>query len=291
MGWTNSHLHHFRVGEQLFGDPDLMQENFEEMGYEDSTSAKLSDILPRSGRQFALEYEYDFGDGWRYEVLLEGCLRAERGKRYPVCLEGARTCPPEDVGGTWGYEVFLEAMADRRDDSPATSSMCGRFHTMSEDVWKTPQNTARRCSRSQALQSCWRWCNVMAVSRIGVPNGGGLGLSTRWGSQVQSCSPHSIYHFDERSFNCSHPKWNGVARECRETAATVFATWELLQRPSLPIDKPVVVWTVAKGLLPSEHRGRPGIDDPGRPDADSGQQSDRQDPPGGHPQAGCPPRR
>jgi hypothetical protein len=88
MGWTNSHLHHFRVGERLYGDPDLMQENFEEMGYEDSTTTKLSDILPRSGRRFRFGYEYDFGDGWRHEVLFEGCLRAERAKRYPVCVGG-----------------------------------------------------------------------------------------------------------------------------------------------------------------------------------------------------------
>ncbi|HEY7326989.1 MAG TPA: plasmid pRiA4b ORF-3 family protein [Gemmataceae bacterium] len=112
MGWTNSHLHHFRVGERLYGDPLLMQENFEDMEYEDSTATKLSAVLPKSGRRFAFEYEYDFGDGWRHEVLFEGCLRAERGKRYPLCVEGERACPPEDVGGTWGYEEFLEAMAD-----------------------------------------------------------------------------------------------------------------------------------------------------------------------------------
>jgi hypothetical protein len=112
MGWTNSHLHHFRVGERLYGDPLLMQENIEEMEYEDSTTTKLSDILPKSGGRFRFEYEYDFGDGWRHEVRFEGCLRAERGKRYPVCVEGARACPPEDVGGTWGYEELLEAITD-----------------------------------------------------------------------------------------------------------------------------------------------------------------------------------
>jgi hypothetical protein len=112
MGWTNSHLHHFKIGEQLYGDPMLMQENFEEMEYEDSTSTKMSDILPKSGKRFRLEYEYDFGDGWRHEVLFEGCVQAERGKRYPVCIEGARACPPEDVGGTWGYQEFLEAITD-----------------------------------------------------------------------------------------------------------------------------------------------------------------------------------
>jgi hypothetical protein len=88
MGWTNSHLHHFRVGRQLYGDPDLVQENFEDMEYEDSTSTTISDILPRSGRRFRFGYEYDFGDGWRYEVLFEGCLRAERGQRYPVWRGG-----------------------------------------------------------------------------------------------------------------------------------------------------------------------------------------------------------
>jgi hypothetical protein len=110
MGWTNSHLHHFRIGQQLYGDPLLMQENFEDMGYKDSTTTKISDILPKSDRRFRFEYEYDFGDGWRHEVLFEGCLRAEMGKHYPLCLEGERACPPEDVGGVWGYEEFVEAI-------------------------------------------------------------------------------------------------------------------------------------------------------------------------------------
>ncbi len=112
MGWTNSHLHHFRIGGHLYGDPLLMEENFEEMEYQDSTNTKLSDILPQSGKRFRFEYEYDFGDCWRHEVLFEGVLRAERGKRYPVCVEGARACPPEDVGGTPGYQDFLEEISE-----------------------------------------------------------------------------------------------------------------------------------------------------------------------------------
>jgi pRiA4b ORF-3-like protein len=112
MGWTNSHLHHFKIGEQLYGDPMLLDENFADMSYEDSLSTKISAVLPRSGKRFRFEYEYDFGDGWQHEVFFEGCFRAERGKRYPVCVEGARACPPEDVGGTTGYGEYLEAMAD-----------------------------------------------------------------------------------------------------------------------------------------------------------------------------------
>jgi hypothetical protein len=110
MGWTNSHLHHFRLGEQLYGDPMLMQENFEDMDYKDSTATKISDILPDTGKRFRLEYEYDFGDSWYHEVLFEGVLRAEPRRKYPVCLEGARACPPEDVGGVWGYADFVQAI-------------------------------------------------------------------------------------------------------------------------------------------------------------------------------------
>jgi hypothetical protein len=112
MGWTNSHLHHFHIGEQLYGDPDLMQENFDDLGYEDSINTKISDILPRSGKHFQFDYEYDFGDSWHHDVLFKGCVRAEPGGRYPICVEGGRACPPEDVGGVWGYEEFLEAIAD-----------------------------------------------------------------------------------------------------------------------------------------------------------------------------------
>jgi hypothetical protein len=112
MGWTNSHLHHFRVGEQLYGDPDLVDENFEDMEYEDSTTTTISDILPKSGRRFRFQYEYDFGDSWDHEVRFEGAVPAEPKAKYPLCLEGARACPPEDVGGVWGYQDFLEAIAD-----------------------------------------------------------------------------------------------------------------------------------------------------------------------------------
>src|SRR4051812_38405322 len=57
-------------------------------------------------------YEYDFGDSWRHEILFEGCLRAEPGRRFPLCVEGERACPPEDVGGVSGSPDFLDAVQD-----------------------------------------------------------------------------------------------------------------------------------------------------------------------------------
>jgi hypothetical protein len=108
MGWFNSHLHHFRLGEQLYGDSFLMEDSFEDLGYEDSTSTLLSDLLPKQGKR--LLYEYDFGDSWHHEVLFEKCVPGEPGQKYPRCVDGRRTCPPEDVGGVWGYAEFLEAV-------------------------------------------------------------------------------------------------------------------------------------------------------------------------------------
>ncbi len=145
MGWTNSHLHDFKIGGKDYGDPLLLDENFEEFDYGDSTATKLSDILPRTGKRFRFEYQYDFGDGWRHEVLFEGCLRAERGQRYPLCLEGARACPPEDVGGTWGYADFVVAI--RTEDHEQHEDMLrwvgGRFDPEAFD----PAKATRRMWR------------------------------------------------------------------------------------------------------------------------------------------------
>ena len=92
--------------ERCYGDPMLMEEDFDEMNYQDSTTTKIREVLPRGGKRFLFEYEYDFGDSWSHEVLFEGCPRAEPGCRYPLCVEGERACPPEDIGGTSGYRGF-----------------------------------------------------------------------------------------------------------------------------------------------------------------------------------------
>jgi hypothetical protein len=145
MGWTNSHLHDFKIGGKDYGDPLLLDENFEEFDYGDSTATKLSDILPRTGKRFRFEYKYDFGDGWRHEVLFEGCLRAEQGQRYPLCTEGARACPPEDVGGTWGYADFVEAIQneDHEQHEDMLRWVGGRFDPAAFD----PARATRRMWR------------------------------------------------------------------------------------------------------------------------------------------------
>lgn len=114
MGWTNSHLHRFQIGEERYADPMLMEEDMDEFGYKDSTTTMLSEIVPKGGKRFRLQYEYDFGDSWDHEVVFEGCPSVDPKARYPLCVEGERACPPEDCGGVWGYADFLKAIGNKK---------------------------------------------------------------------------------------------------------------------------------------------------------------------------------
>ena len=60
-------------------------------------------------------YEYDFGDDWEHEIVVEKILAPEVGVRYPVCLKGKRACPPEDSQGPHGYPMFLRTIQDPND--------------------------------------------------------------------------------------------------------------------------------------------------------------------------------
>ena len=114
MGWTNSHLHQFDIKGKRYGDPELLDDGFEDFEGVDSTKMNLSQILPKTGKKFTFKYEYDFGDGWEHEVMFEGCPPVDPKAKYPLCLEGERACPPEDCGGVWGYVDFLEAILNKK---------------------------------------------------------------------------------------------------------------------------------------------------------------------------------
>ena len=128
MGWTNSHLHQFEIKGDRYGDPDLLDDGFGDYSCSNSLETRVSDIVPKSGKRFSFQYEYDFGDGWQHEVLFEGCPTPEKRKKYPLCLEGERACPPEDVGGIWGYATFLEAKDDpQHEDYEMYAEWCADF--------------------------------------------------------------------------------------------------------------------------------------------------------------------
>ena len=106
MGWTDSHLHQFIIADEYFGipSPEDWQPVMDERRY------RLNQIAPSEKVKFI--YEYDFGDSWEHEILVEKIQAPETGIKYPLCIKGKRACPPEDVGGVWGYMEFVEAMRD-----------------------------------------------------------------------------------------------------------------------------------------------------------------------------------
>lgn len=108
MGWTDSHLHQFIVGERAYGVPD--PDYGDDMVMHDERRPRLSQVAPGQGAEF--HYEYDFGDSWQHHLVVERVLPPDPGLRHARCLAGERACPPEDVGGVWGYAEFLEALHD-----------------------------------------------------------------------------------------------------------------------------------------------------------------------------------
>ena len=110
MGWQDYHLHEFEIGGKRYGVTD---EEFDPPGevVNDST-VELSRALPRRGA--SLLYSYDFGDNWVHSVILEDIVPAEPDVKYPRVVDGARACPPEDSGGSYGYADLVEILAKPR---------------------------------------------------------------------------------------------------------------------------------------------------------------------------------
>lgn len=116
MPWTDSHLHHFIVGNVRkrgseltyygmvnldFADPDDQTLNEKKFTLADLASAEKTKII----------YEYDFGDGWEHEILVEKILPPDANFTKIVCLAGENACPPDDCGGIGGYYNLLDVLA------------------------------------------------------------------------------------------------------------------------------------------------------------------------------------
>jgi hypothetical protein len=115
MGWLDYHLHVFRIRPKHshsvaeIGIPDL--DGFDDepavlAGWETPISRYFNDV------GVSAEYEYDFGDSWHHDVILEGILMKEKKQKYPACIAGERACPPEDCGGVSGYHDLLKIISD-----------------------------------------------------------------------------------------------------------------------------------------------------------------------------------
>ena len=113
MGWLGYHMYEYRIRGQAYGDPDP---DFDYgMEIRNLRRIRLDRVLPEIGEKF--EFLYDFGDGWVHDVSVEAIGPREPRTRYPRVIAGGRACPPEDVGGPFGYADFLAAIGDPTSDA------------------------------------------------------------------------------------------------------------------------------------------------------------------------------
>ncbi len=111
MGWEESHLHSFMVGDETYS---TVYETLETIG-DDEEDITVAEALPEVGS--SIRWLYDWGDGWDHLITVEDAGAMQPGVTYPVLYDGARACPPEDCGGAHVYMEILR-MLDDPDYSP-----------------------------------------------------------------------------------------------------------------------------------------------------------------------------
>ncbi len=111
MGWGGGHLHAFVAGGMTYQLPSEF-DGFSRYETKDERKVRLSKVLTDVGDK--MRFEYDFGDGWEHDVVLEAITMRVDGVTYPRCITGKRACPPDDCGGPWGYANLLEVLADHK---------------------------------------------------------------------------------------------------------------------------------------------------------------------------------
>ncbi|HEY4526447.1 MAG TPA: plasmid pRiA4b ORF-3 family protein [Candidatus Paceibacterota bacterium] len=132
MGWTDSHLHAFRLdtrsqpkGKRVAGSakiisielPNPEMDVFDAVESKDERNERIADWFPEIMKQCT--YEYDFGDGWTHTVLFEKEVPLEKGEEYPQCVAGKNACPPDDCGGLGGYDRLQLILKDPKDEEHA----------------------------------------------------------------------------------------------------------------------------------------------------------------------------
>ena len=114
MGWEDYHLYEFSMGIFRPGETIIARQTYGG-GETVNVDMNLDEVVSEEGQR--LFYVYDFGDYWEHELLVEKIItprKGVKGVKFPVCLAGRRSCPPEDSGGCPGYMELLEILKHPR---------------------------------------------------------------------------------------------------------------------------------------------------------------------------------
>ena len=114
FGWSDSHLHQFKIRDKIYTSPSPD----DELEINDERKAYLNRLL---ANEDTMLYRYDLGDNWEHLITIEkidsDLNNDPKGAAW--ILDGARACPPEDVGGPYGYSEFLEILQTEPDSDEA----------------------------------------------------------------------------------------------------------------------------------------------------------------------------
>jgi len=108
FGWDNCHLFEITCGDLGWGIPQP------EFGFDtlrDASKVRLGDVIEEFGAK-RLRYTYDFGDNWEHTITVGKEIAPEPDVLYPRLVEAEGRCPPEDVGGPWGFADLREGLKD-----------------------------------------------------------------------------------------------------------------------------------------------------------------------------------
>lgn len=116
FGWLDYHLHLFTVRNPKTGKQDHFgipedEEDDDLVGYATRPGWMTSISHYFTPENTIADYLYDFGDDWHHSVVLEEILPKSKKGTYPRCIGGEKACPPEDCGGSSGYQRFKKAVA------------------------------------------------------------------------------------------------------------------------------------------------------------------------------------
>ncbi|QTI68918.1 plasmid pRiA4b ORF-3 family protein [Gordonia polyisoprenivorans] len=152
MGWEDRHLHQWTRDNDprargltsykptyAFADWETDEDERDEAG------VPLATLLTRVGD--TLFYRYDFGDCWDHRLTVEAITAAAR---RPECLAGERACPPEDCGGTTGYELLLAVRADP--DHPDRDWLAGHADAVDPELFDVDAVNDRLDIQSRATR-------------------------------------------------------------------------------------------------------------------------------------------
>ncbi|WP_034259386.1 plasmid pRiA4b ORF-3 family protein [Aequorivita capsosiphonis] len=123
IGWFNAHLFEFcdakSKSEIRVGIPDEFDEDFAcfaSAPKRDAFQVLLKDSFLMENGAKPFWYWYDFGDDWWHQItFLKNSKKDEKQFHgAPICIDAIGKCPPEDVGGPWGYTDFLKSIRNKK---------------------------------------------------------------------------------------------------------------------------------------------------------------------------------